>query len=587
MIKSDCPEPQFERAGYILLNGKWHIEFTPADGGEKRSGEIEVPFCPESRLSGIGYTGKIAECEYSRTFSVAAASGGERILLRFGAVDYEAEVFLNGKCAGRHRGGYTPFCLDVTPLVRGGENALVVRVRDGMDRIQPSGKQSRRDGSYGCFYTRTTGIWQTVWLERTPADYIKSVKYFPDVKNGTVTVELNVEGESTADITVLYEGREVGRAGGEAKGKKAFTVPLKEKHLWEPGRGRLYDVRLAFGGDRVSSYFGLREVGYDGYNFTVNGKTVFQRFVMDQGYYPDGIYTARGDNEMEEDIDRCVALGFNGARLHQKVFEPRFLYHCDRKGFMVWGEFPSWGASYDDLGALGAVAGEWAEAVERDINRPGIVTWCPLNETWCDPGDARKVRDVRFVDAMYALTKIIDPTRPCVDVSGGFHGHRTDLYDVHDYYGYDELKAHLDALMKEDALTMKFVYAPAWAGEDGALRYKAGQPVSVSEFGGIAFSGEPSESGQSRSEVACAVESTKEWGYSTAKDEREFVEKYEKLAGALLACPKLSGFCYTQLYDIEQETNGFYTFDRKSKLGKREADRIRKCNLAAAAIERR
>lgn len=560
--RTEYPNPQFERTSYVSLNGPWLFS-SPAVGER----EITVPFCPESRLSGIGFTDFIGECTYSRTFRIPPAAAKERIFVHFGAVDYEAEVFVNGVRVGAHRGGYTPFAFDISHLVGDGDNEIVVHVRDDPKADVPSGKQSDTRESHGCFYSRVTGIWQPVWLERTPEAYIKSVRYFPHPETTSVGVEVCVEGEGDVAIEAFLDGKTAGRTGGHVTGRRTFPLALSARRLWEPGKGGLYDVVLRYGKDEVKSYFGLRDVRFEGMKFLINGVSVFQRFVLDQGYHPDGLYTAPDEASMIRDIRLSMGLGFNGARLHQKVFEPRFLYHCDRLGYMVWGEFPSWGVKYDGLSALGAVAGEWTEAVERDFNHPCIVTWCPLNETWENLDDPTKVRDVRFVDAMYALTKALDSTRPCVDVSGGYHGHRTDLYDFHDYLDPGTVRGHLEALETRDELVMDKIYAPGFAGE--TFRYPAGTPANASEYGGIRYSTNGEDG----------------WGYRTIRSEESFSKSYEELTGSLLACGKLSGFCYTQLYDIEQEQNGLLRYDRSPKFGEETMRRIAACNRQPAAIE--
>lgn len=564
-MREEHPNPQFKRDNFTSLNGTWQF-MSEATGDKARP--INVPFCPESRLSGIGFTGFINECAYVRTFETALPAAGERVVLNFGAVDHDAEVYVNGNFAGAHSGGYTPFGFDIAPLLKEGENELKVLVRDNTSANYPSGKQSSRPETYGCFYTRVTGIWQSVWLERTPSEYIKQFRFFPDVRRVSVDIELSVEGEGEAEIEVFYDGREVGRVSGLVRYRRKFSVPLKEKRLWEPGAGRLYDVKISFKGDTVTSYFGLREARYDGMRFLLNGKSVFQRFVLDQGYYPDGLYTAPDEKSLERDVRLGMSLGFNGARLHQKLFEPLFLYHCDRLGYMVWGEYASWGVKYDDLEALGAFVSEWTEAVNRDFNHPCIVTWCPLNETWENLDVPGKVRDVRFVNAVYALTKALDPTRPCVDVSGGFHGAETDLYDFHDYLDPETVRGHIKAIEDGDELVMDRIYAPDFAGETD-LKYKPGIPLNASEYGGMAFS---AESGG--------------WGYSTSRSEEEFSENYIALTDLWLDCPKISGFCYTQLYDVEQEQNGLLNYDRSEKFSKDITEKIARCNKRPAAMEK-
>lgn len=562
MHRPEHNNPQFARSEFKCLNGTWQIAI-PGKGVM----DIEVPFCPESKASGVAYTDFIPECRYMKTLSLEKPSENERLFLNFGAVDYEAHVYVNGELVGKHRGGYVPFAFDIAPFVKDGENKIQVNVFDDTKGNQPTGKQSDILESHGCFYTRTTGIWQSVWLEKTPKDYIRSVKFFPDIHAVSVDAQVCVEGDGEVEVIVSYEGKEVGRAKRDVKYKNTLHIPLSEKHLWEVGNGRLYDVTIKYGDDVVNSYFGLREVRYDGMKFMLNDECVYQRLVLDQGFYPDGIYTATSDDALVKDIKIGFKLGFNGARLHQKVFEPRFLYHADKLGYMVWGEYPSWGVNYEDLEALGDVTGEWVASMERDFNHPCIVTWCPLNETWENLKDKRKVRDVRFIDSIYATTKAVDPTRPVVDVSGGYHGHATDLFDLHCYHDPDRLRAHLQALDERDEITTDLTFAPDWYEEN--IPYTPGQPINYSEYGGVSYATDG-----------------KGWGYRASSSEEEFVEGYIALTKQLIDCKKVSGFCYTQLYDIEQEQNGLYNYDRSPKFSEKAMKKIAECNQAIAEIEK-
>lgn len=568
MYRAEYPNPQFQRNSYVCLNGEW--EFEIRKNGDKMntslSSKIEVPFCPESKLSGIHNTEFITDCIYSREIEVRNADLEGRLVLHFGAVDYKAEVYVNGVKAGAHTGGYTAFEIEIASFVKVGKNRITVAVHDDIAENVPSGKQSRKKESSGCFYSRITGIWQTVWLERTPKEYIKSVKFYPDIVNCSVRAELITEGNAHTEIAVLYNGKEVGRANGNGYYRHSYEIALSEKHLWELGQGRLYDVIIKFGDDEVKSYFGLREVKYEGQKFLLNGKNVFQRLVLDQGYYPDGLYTASSLEEIKNDIRLGLSLGFNGARLHQKVFEQRFLYECDRAGYMVWGEYASWGVAYEDLDALGTFTAEWAETVEQYFNHPSIVTWCPLNETWSNLDDEGKVRDIRFVESIYHLTKTLDCTRPCVDVSGGYHGRYTDLFDFHCYHTPGEISEYIAAIEKRDELIMNTVYAEH---PESDTVYRSGIPLNASEYGGVAY-----------------VTGDNGWGYRTKCSEDEFVNDYIGATEQFLACGKISGYCYTQLYDVEQEQNGLYTYDRKPKLSEKAMQKIAECNRAAAAIEK-
>ncbi len=566
MYRTEHPNPQFERKSYECLNGKWEFETGAGEGKQNAEfkSKIEVPFCPEARLSGIGKTELFTDCIYAREIEISPDDLKGRLFLHFGAVDHLAQVYVNGESAGRHMGGYTAFCVEITPFVKAGKNKITVCVHDDVRENYPSGKQVKSELPHGCFYTRVTGIWQTVWLERTPREYIKSVKFFPDTENCRVKAELITEGEGNTEISVFYKGRLVGYAKGDGYYRQNFDIELSEKHLWELGKGRLYNVTITFGQDEVKSYFGLRDVRYEGKKFLLNGRSVFQRLVLDQGYYCEGHYTAPDVEAMKKDIELGLSLGFNGARLHQKVFEQRFLYECDRAGYMVWGEYPSWGVEYENLDGLGQFVNEWRETVEQYFNHPSVITWCPLNETWESLENKGKVRDVRFPEAVYAITKLLDPTRPCVDVSGGYHGRFTDLFDFHCYHTPEEISEYIQAIEERDELVMNTLYA---ANPEPDTMYDGTLPLNASEYGGVAYVAEGG------------------WGYRTKSSEEEFVKDYIEATRQFLDCGKISGFCYTQLYDVEQEQNGFFTFDRQPKLSEKAMQQIAKCNRSAARIE--
>ncbi|MBR6702866.1 MAG: beta-galactosidase, partial [Clostridia bacterium] len=436
--RKEHPNPQSERENWLNLNGEWDFEFDFGNSlgeadiltREKWSRKITVPFCPESELSGIGYKDFIPAVWYRRNFTLDADKLSGRVFINFGAVDYFTTVWVNGEKAGTHKGGYVSFRTEITDFVREGENTVIVNaVDDVRSPLQPNGKQSRLLYSHGCDYTRTTGIWQTVWLEFTPEKYIRQFRLTPDAENGSVIISAEVSGKGEFTAEAFYAGKSVGKIAKAADTYMNGEIALSEKHLWEPRNGRLYDLKLRFGNDEVKSYFGLRDIAIDGYKFRINGKSVFQRLVLDQGFYPDGIYTAPSDEALLGDIKMSMAAGFNGARLHQKVFEPRFLYHCDREGYLVWGEYPNWGLDYSNPAATDAMLNEWCAEIERDFSHPAIIGWCPFNETWDYEG--RKQRN-ELLETVYRTTKALDKTRPCIDTSGNYHV-ITDIWDTHDY----------------------------------------------------------------------------------------------------------------------------------------------------------
>lgn len=578
-LRAKHPNPQFARENWMDLNGEWDFGFEKTAGGfrfstnESRAMQIyaknsythkiQVPFCIESARSGIGYTDFVNLVWYRRTVDIQKPDG--RVFLHIGAADYLTTVLVNAKPAGRHTGGYTSFSFDITDCVVQGENEIFILCEDNVKSpAVMRGKQSEKKKSHDCDYTRTTGIWQSVYLEYVPDNYIKNFKLYPDSDNACVTVSAELMGRGDFSCEVFYNGESVGKA--EKKGAAAWSclqIDLAQTHLWEVGNGRLYDLQIRFAEDAVSSYFGLRNVRLDGYKFLLNNQSVFQRLVLDQGFYPDGIYTARDDDELRKDIELSISLGFNGARLHQKVFDPRFLYWCDKMGYIVWGEYASWGFDHSSPRAVDIFLSEWKEALERDFNHPSIVGWCPLNETWNYHGRAQYDA---LLSTVYDYTKAIDPTRPCIDTSGNFHV-KTDVYDVHDYnYDVALFKQNFDKLVTENVL-----YEHVLLENPNRQQY-GGQPVFVSEYGGIKWESDKQH---------------KAWGYGAdVQTEREFIDRYCGLTDALMQNEKMFGFCYTQLYDIEQEQNGLFTYAREKKFSDAVYEEIRRTNLAAAAIEK-
>lgn len=549
IYRTEHPKPQFMRENWLNLNGEWQFEIDNGNSGAERklfeasqefSQKINVPFCPESKLSGVENVDFMNSVWYKREFEITKKQLEGRVVLHFGAVDYKTTVYINGNKCGSHKGGYVSFSFDITDYAVLGKNTVTVHAEDDTrSRMIPSGKQSEKYSSWCCYYTRTTGIWQTVWLEFLPEAHIKSVKYVTDINNATVNINAVLCGSGTFIAEAFYDGVSMGKAQTVSGGGNAnITINLTEKHLWEVGNGRLYDLVLTFGEDKVQSYFGLRDIRLDGKKFLINGKSVFQRLVLDQGFYPDGIYTAPSDQELCADIKRSQALGFNGARLHEKVFEERFLYHCDKLGYIVWGEYPNWGLDHSYADSIYAILPEWLEEIDRDFNHPSIIGWCPLNETWDQNG--RKQYD-DMLALVYKATKAADPTRPCIDTSGNYHV-VTDIYDLHDYeQNPDVFASHYEPLGNSNV----FDFFSAFKDRQ---RYDGKMPFFVSEYGGIGWS------------------VNEGWSYGNApKSAEEFIERFKGLTDALLDNENMFGFCYTQLTDVEQEQNGLYTYDRKPK----------------------
>ncbi len=576
--RAEYPRPQFEREQWVNLNGDWTCELDHAMSGWDRKlfgsagfdTRITVPFAPESPLSGVGHKDFIRCIWYQRSFDVPAAWSGKRVMLNFGAVYYESEVYVDGRFVGRHFGGSDSFSYDITPFVEaGGRHSLVVcassDVRSG---LQGAGKQSLREYSYGCMYTRTTGIWQTVWLEAVDECSLAGVHTQPDVDQAQVSFTLSmrrVEPGCSVDISVWDAGRRVARKSVRAAQGAVVTIPLKNARLWSPEDPHLYDVtfevRNADGQtvDRVKSYFGMRKIHVEGNRIYLNNEPYYMRLVLDQGFYPDGVWTAPSDEALRRDIELSKAAGFNGARLHQKVFEERFHYWADRLGYLTWGEYSSWGMNTSDELAARNFLTEWCSIVERDRNHPSIVVWTPVNEEWWP--DTRNYP--RLMEDIYALTRRIDPSRPVNGASGGTHI-VSDIWTVHNYEQnaeklarifYDEGRFFKTPCTVQDGShgstgfnNTESRYRYDFPEYDGTI------PYFVDEFGGIRCLEVNPPQGDA-------------WGYGDAARTRE--EFYDRLRSQVRALLDLSdhiwGFCYTQLTDVEQEQNGIYYYDRRQK----------------------
>lgn len=574
--RPEYPRPQFEREAWQNLNGEWTYSFdfgrTGRDRGWQRSNgfadRILVPFCPESKLSGVAHTDFIPCLWYQRKIAIPSEWEGQLVLLNFGAVDYEAHVYIDGHHVRSHYGSGSSFTADITRYVKpGSEHNLVVEVIDNLrDRHQTGGKQSERLESYGCMYTRTTGIWQTVWLEAVHPEGLQSVYAVPDIDQQQLVIHPRFYHENAANrLTVtLSDGKHtVAAKTVSCTNGSVVVLPVKNMKLWSPEQPFLYEIeyKVSKNGDfignnrqkkatrstsevidRVSSYAGMRKVHVSGGYFYLNNRPYFQRLVLDQGFYPDGIWTAPSDDALRQDIELSKKAGFIGARLHQKSFEERYYYWADRLGYLTWGESASWGLDENsDLSARNFLS-EWAELVERDRNHPSLVIWTPFNETWnCENTGVY----ARFVRDAYNITKAIDPTRPVNDASGDGHI-LTDIWSVHDYER-DSLK-----------LVEHFTFRP---GEEPfrnqpqknswLARYE-GQPYIVDEFGGLPWI--PQE------------ERSTSWGYGENIDSIEdFYQILEREVDALKASSHVVGFCYTQITDVEQEKNGIYRYDRTPK----------------------
>ncbi|MBM4458907.1 MAG: beta-galactosidase [Chloroflexi bacterium] len=589
--RPEYPRPQFVREEWLCLNGEWQFEMDPGDSGLERglverelTARITVPFCPESMLSGIGHTDWMNAVWYRRQVAIPAQWADRHVLLHFQAVDYDATVWVNGVEVGRHRGGFTPFTCDLKEIARPGETAtIVVRARDLRGGSKPAGKQSPRFENYGCMYTRTTGIWQTVWMEPVPALRLGRPAITPDVSRGLFHLQVPVTGATPgAELgAALFDAqgivaKSVCRLGLDLNLSLDLAIPEDRRRLWSPADPFLYDLEIALADadgvivDRATSYAGLRGISIEGPAIKLNGRPLFQRLVLDQGYYPDGILTAATDEALRRDIELSLAAGFNGARLHQKVFEERFLYHADRLGYLVWGEFADWGCNGfgpdgDNQQPAATYITQWLEALGRDYSHPSIIGWCPLNETWQLLTDRITALDDVTL-GLFLATKAMDQTRPVLDASG--YSHRVPQADVYDSHNYEQDPASFAAMMA--GLSAGRPYVNMRSGQPISIAYR-GQPYFCSEFGGTWWNPDARQGEDS-------------WGYGNRPQSlEEFYARFEALCNTLLDNPRMFGYCYTQLTDVFQEQNGIYRFDRRSKF---DGSRLAAIQGRQAAIER-
>jgi hypothetical protein len=583
MTKHGYPRPQLERAHWISLNGPWRFAYDDSmawrapDDVEHWPRCIEVPYPPECEASGIGDTGFHAAMWYQREFEFDAAGG--RALLHFGAVDFAACVWINGHLVATHEGGHTPFSADITQrLAPAGPQLLTVCVKDDPhDLTQPRGKQDWQLDAHGIWYPRTSGIWQTVWLERVNSTHVADLRWTPYVDGFAIDVEARVAGDCGGDVIFEVELQHDGRwlahdrylvVNGEVSRRIALSDPgiddFRNELLWSPERPTLLQarVRLRRNGevvDEFESYTALRSVDILRDRFMLNGRPYLLRLVLDQGYWPATHLAAPDDDALRRDVELAKAMGFNGVRKHQKIEDPRYLYWADVLGLLVWEEMPS--AYRFTNGAIRRVVKEWTEAIERDYSHPCVIVWVPFNESWGVPELTSRRAQRDAVQALYHLTRTLDATRPVIG-NDGWESSATDIIGIHDY---DTDPEHLRARYASEGSPEQLFDRRRPGGRiltlDGYPH--RGQPIMLTEFGG----------------VACRVTTTgpsdpQAWGYTMVDDLGEFAAKLASLVHVVIHTPMFSGFCYTQFCDTFQEANGLLTAQREPKLALDEFHRI-------------
>jgi len=573
--RPEYPRPQLRRDQWVNLNGPWRFAFDDDDRGIDEgwavtSGselttsafdrEIFVPFCPQSDLSGIGDPAFHDVLWYARTFPRPTRRKRDRVILHFGAVDYRATVWVNGQLVGRHEGGHTPFHLDVTAAADLDENVVVVRAEDpGRDPELPRGKQDWHEKPSHIFYNRTSGIWQTVWLETVPDIHVTALRMTPRLAAGSVDIEVELSAatdECTVDIRILDQGREVGCGRfspepGASHVAGSFELDGGRLRLWQPSDPHLYDVAVTVfdaGGqrDEAVSYLGVRSIEVEGDRLLLNKEPLYLRMILDHGYWPDGLMTAPTDDALRKDIALAQAMGFNGVRKHQKIEDPRWLYWADRMGMLVWAEMVN--APAFSPAAVERTTREWIELIRRDYNHPCVIAWVPVNESLgcriLGADNRTPVGDFHGepASALYFLTKALDPHRPVVSNDGYEHTF-SDLCTIHDYSLPKQLIRRLES--QESLLSPGPQGEPVFA----APHTYRDQPILLSEFGGI-----------------LSTDDAAEFGYSHAGDPDELLSALTQFFAVVHASQPIRGYCYTQLTDVEQEVNGLLTSTRQPKI---------------------
>lgn len=578
-IPTHYPRPQFERKDWLNLNGKWDFNFDDANVGEQQqwykkhdfNSEIIVPFTYETKASGIGEEAFHPYVWYRRSFEIPEAESGKRAILHFNASDYVTKVWVDGQFVGRHQGGYTKFSFDVTDhLNHSDRHELVVKVEDSNSCYQPRGKQRWIPENFGCWYVQTTGIWQTVWLEFINENHLESVKMTPDVDTSSVLLEYKFadsenHGSLRIQTDIQFDGKPVksfsqtvDHSSMEMKMNIASDVDEWKVKLWHPGHPNLYDVTFTlYDGesvvDRVKSYFGMRKVSIENGQVLLNNSPIYQKLILDQGYWKDSMLTPPSDEAIIDDIEKTMEMGFNGIRKHQKIEDPRFLYWCDKKGLLVWSEVA---ATYEfSQEAVDNFTKEWIDIVQQNYNHPSIITWVPFNESWGVKNIFSDEKQQQFTVGIYHLTKSLDQMRPVI-VNDGWEHTVSDILALHNYEELGEVFAERYA-DKEKIINNEIPHNHHKFAMASGYKYQ-GQPIIISEYGGIAF------------------QEDEGWGYGNqVATEEEFLQRYQSITQAIKDCAYISGYCYTQITDVQQEINGLLTENREPKIS---LEKIRKIN---------
>ena len=564
-MHKDYPRPQLARNNWKNLNGIWQFKFDDNDTGEQESWynssfedswQINVPFTYETKLSGIHEEQFHPVVWYQKNITYKTTD--KYVLLHFEGADYITKVWVNGKCAGTHQGGYSRFTFNITKFLSEGDNNITVRVEDSTSCVQPRGKQTWKKEGFECWYTQTTGIWKTVWLEEVTKEYIESVKITPDIDNSKVKFEIKLNEKPASALYLSYSvfldenlvtscQLCVNSKYTEFEATVASMEEPWKMALWTPGNPKLYNAELILEGssgkDEVLTYFGMRKISIEDGKVLLNNKPFYQKLILDQGYWEQSGLTAPSTEALINDISLIQAAGYNGLRKHEKIEDERFLYWCDKKGLVVWCEMPSQYIFNNDT--MECYISQWTKILKQNYNHPCIITWTAFNESWGIEKIYTDVRQQKFTESIYYLTKAYDPMRPVI-LNDGWEHTISDIITLHDYEESGEtfVKRYQD---KPGILENKIPFNHERYAFAKGFRYN-GQPVILSEFGGIALS--------------C----NNGWGYGKKENSsQEFMARFENIVEAVKQTKYITGFCYTQLTDVYHETNGLYTMQREPK----------------------
>lgn len=575
---NNYPRPQLVRNNWQNLDGEWNFTFDDENIGEKeeyfnkfpKGKKILVPFTYETELSGISDEKVHENIWYSNI--VKLNKDCKRKLIHFEGSDFITKVWVNGKFVGKNIGGYHRFSFDITEFIFEGNNNITIKVEDSLSKSQPRGKQRYIHENFKCWYVQTTGIWKTVWIETVPNDYITYIKNTPLYDEAKLELELNTNvsqekvNEYEVETLIKFNDEVINVQRNKLDDsvyKYSMNINKDDSKIkeWSPANPNLYDIvyRLYKNDvliDEVSSYFGVRKISIEGNKILLNNQELYLRMILDQGYWKESHLTPPSEDALLKDLEIVKKFGYNGIRKHQKIEDERFLYYCDKLGILVWSEMAN---CYDyNNKSIEYFTNEWLEVVKQNYNHPSIITWVPINESWGIKEVVLNVAEQNFANSLYYLTKAIDSTRPVISNDGWEHT-ISDIITIHDYKQDSNLLFSEYNDREKSILNNLKPYNTIHKLFSSGYKYN-GQPVVMSEYGGISLNSEG-------------------WFYGKhVANEDEFLERFEGITNAIKQTNYICGFCYTQLTDVQQEINGLVYENRENKFSEKAIKRIKEIN---------